>query len=89
MNGTTLAGAPDPPLTVNASEFGALWVFLRWIPGFNGNSPIEEFVISASPDIRIRLEVSTAEQNNNRLVQTSREHLVSCILVSSLCADSV
>lgn len=50
-------------MTVIVADVGPTWVFLQWRPGFDGNSPFDAFIITASPGIQVRVTVSTTEQN--------------------------
>ena len=36
---------PDPPVNVQVAANGALWVVIRWQPDFDGNRPIQQFVL--------------------------------------------
>ena len=36
---------PDPPVNVEAFAIGALWVAIRWQPDFDGNRPIQQFIL--------------------------------------------
>ena len=36
---------PDPPVNVEAFAIGALWVAIRWQPEFDGNRPVQQFVL--------------------------------------------
>ena len=40
-----LTERPDPPVNINVSGFGSRWVVLDWTPDFNGNRPIEKYMI--------------------------------------------
>ena len=36
---------PDPPVSINVSSFGSRWAVLDWTPDFDGNKPIENYII--------------------------------------------
>ena len=36
---------PDPPVNVQVPDNGALWVVIRWQPDFDGNRPIQRFIL--------------------------------------------
>ena len=36
---------PDLPVNVEAFAIGALWVAIRWQPEFDGNRPVQQFVL--------------------------------------------
>ena len=36
---------PDPPVNVQVPANGALWVVIWWQPDFDGNRPIQQFVL--------------------------------------------
>ena len=57
-------------MMVTVSDVGAMWVFLQWTPApFDGNSPIESFIITADPDIRITVNVSTTASGRLRYLR--------------------